>query len=351
MCASSWVMWRTRISPCSVPLGSWRWTSPCSEKRIGSSRWDRGRSLNSWTWPGAVHRLEAHRMVLDVGEVHVVAVVVPVPRGLEQVHVEQDRRLDLAIAAPPVLGAPEIGQLVPDRHPRRLPQRHPGRQLGEGEQAQLTTELAVVVGPRALEQLLERLEVLVGEEGGPIDAREHLALGVPTPVGAGDRLELERLDALGGGRMGPAAEVGEGPVGVQRDGLERVGGIGILDEVLDELDLVGLLLQVEPLERLLHAHLLAQERLVGVDVGLHRRLDPGEVRVVDDDAVGEVEVVVEAVLDGGPDADLHARIELEHRGGEHVSGVVADEREGLLPTAVGEDLELGRVRRGWGSVS
>ena len=198
----------------------------------------------------------------------------------------------------------------------------------------------MVVGPRALEHLLERLEVLVGEEGGPVDAREHLSLGVPTPVGAGHRLELERLDALGGGRMGAAAEVGEGPVGVERDGL----GAFVLDEVLDELDLVGLLLQVEPLERLLHAHLLAHERLVGVDVGLHRRLDLGEVRVVDDDAVGEVEVVVEAVLDGGADADLHARIELEHRGGEHMSGVVANERERLLPTPVGEDLELGRVR-------
>ena len=49
------------------------------------------------------------------------------------------------------------------------------------------------------------------------------------------------------------------------------------------------------------------------------------------DAVGEVEVVVEAVLDRRADRDLHARVELHHRGREHVRGVVADEVERVLP--------------------
>src|SRR6202000_762819 len=35
----------------------------------------------------------------------------------------------------------------------------------------------------------------------------------------------------------------------------------------------------------------------------------------------------------------------------HVRRVVADELKGLLPTAIGEDLELGRCPGGWGSVS
>jgi hypothetical protein len=57
-------------------------------------------------------------------------------------------------------------------------------------------------------------------------------------------------------------------------------------------------------------------------------------------AVGEVEVVVEAVLDRGADRDLHTRIELHHRRGQHVGRVVADQPERVLPALVGDDLEL-----------
>ena len=49
------------------------------------------------------------------------------------------------------------------------------------------------------------------------------------------------------------------------------------------------------------------------------------------DALGELEVVVEAVLDRRADRDLHAGIELQHRGGEHVRGVVADRSSASWP--------------------
>ena len=62
----------------------------------------------------------------------------------------------------------------------------------------------------------------------------------------------------------------------------------------------------------------------------HLLLDALEVRVGDRDALGELEVVVEAVLDRRADRDLHAGIELHHRGREHVRGVVADDVERVL---------------------
>ena len=197
----------------------------------------------------------------------------------------------------------------------------------------------MVAGPRLLELLEERVELGLLEEGGAVHAREHLALGVAAPIGAGHGLQLERPDALGAGRVRAAAQVGERAVGVQRDGLEGMGGVGIADQVLDELDLVVLALLAEALERLRDRHVLARERLVGGDVLAHLRLDRLEVGVGEADAVGEVEVVVEAVLDRRPDRDLHPRVELHDRGGEHVRGVVADEIEGVLAAAIGDDLE------------
>ena len=50
-----------------------------------------------------------------------------------------------------------------------------------------------------------------------------------------------------------------------------------------------------------------------------------------DTPVGEVEVVVEAVLDRRPDRDLHPRVELHHGRRQHVRGVVADQPSASSP--------------------
>ena len=52
MCASSIVSPRTRVSPCSTPDFSYRYTVPNSKSRIGSSRYDRCRDLYTKMWNG-----------------------------------------------------------------------------------------------------------------------------------------------------------------------------------------------------------------------------------------------------------------------------------------------------------
>ena len=109
--------------------------------------------------------------------------------------------------------------------------------------------------------LLEPLQVLgelvLGRERGPVDAREHLAVGVAAPVGAGDRGQLERLRAAGVGRVRAAAEVAERAVGVDADRLHAL----VLDQVLDQLDLVRLVLAQVAVDRLRRRDLGALERL------------------------------------------------------------------------------------------
>ena len=148
--------------------------------------------------------------------------------------------------------------------------------------------------------LLEALEVLLqlglGEEGRAVDAGEHRAIGVPAPVGAGERVQLEGADRLGGGGVGSAAEVGEGPVGVQRDRLQGMLGRGGADEVVDQLDLVVLPLVREALTRLRDGDVLADELLGGFDVLAHAGFDRRQVGLRDGRPGGELEVVVEAVL-------------------------------------------------------
>ena len=133
--------------------------------------------------------------------------------------------------------------------------------------------------------------------------------------------------------MRPAAEIGERPVGVQGDGLDAL----VPDQVLDQLDLVILALVPEMLDRLGHGQLGAHERLVGGDVLAHLGLDALEVCLGHRGPLRELEVVVEAVLDRGADGDLDPGVELHHRGGQDVGGVVADQPERVGIAVLGRD--------------
>ncbi len=125
---------------------------------------------------------------------------------------------------------------------------------------------------------------------------------------------------------------------LQRLAVQALLGRG--DEIVDQLDLVVLALGEEALARLRDGHVLALERLGGLDVRAHALFDLREVGLGEGGPVGELEVVVEAVLDRRPDRDLDALVELHDRRGEHVRGVVADQLQGLRPVVFSEDREL-----------
>ena len=164
---------------------------------------------------------------------------------------------------------------------------------------------------------------------------------------ARDAQELDGADATGGRGMRASAQVGEGPVRVERDGVHAV----VADEILDQLHLVRLVLGPEALQRLLRRDVLAQERLVGLDVLAHALLDARQVVLGQADPGRELEVVVEAVVDRRADRDLHSREELQHRRREHVRGVVADELERIVPVALRQDADLLGVAQRRGEVA
>ncbi len=193
----------------------------------------------------------------------------------------------------------------------------------------------MVARPRLLQHLEMSLEVLFGQERRSVDPREHLVALVAAPVRARDGQQLERLDAAGRRSMRAAAQVGEGPVPVERDGRHPL----VCDQVTDELDLVVLILGREALLGLGDRKLRALERLVRRHVLAHPLLDAGQVLVRDLHPLGKLEVVVEAVLDRRADRDLGPGIELHHGGRHHVRRVVADQVEGVR-AAIGNDLHL-----------
>src|SRR5207247_9652874 len=131
--------------------------------------------------------------------------------------------------------------------------------------------------------------------------------------------------------MRAAAEVREVALRIEGDRAVRR---------VDELDLVRLPLRLEAPARLFGGRLLARTLPALGDLAPDRLLDPREVLFAD--GLGELEVVVEPVLDRGSDRDLHPRIEVTDCLREQVRRGAPENRErvGALRVPRRQDLNL-----------
>src|SRR6476646_5389376 len=217
----------------------------------------------------AVHRLEAEDLVLDLELEHVVLVELPVPGLLPELLVHQQRGRDLLVAPRVERLARVLLQLAHEDHAPGQPERRPGRDVEEVEQVELAPELAVVALLRLLEPPEVLVELLLGEPRGPVDPLQHRVLLVPAPVGAGGRQELEGLDLARRRHVGPAAEIEEIALAVDR----HPGRV----ESAQDLHLERLAALLEEPDRPLTVHLLAHERIVRLDDLAHDVLDAREI--------------------------------------------------------------------------
>ena len=250
---------------------------------------------------GAVHGLE-HEFLAFLrgmdGLEGVLAVLGIVAGGHIEFLAADMRGDDLEIAVFGLLLPEEVLQGVAQGRALREPQGQArAHALGEGEEFHLLADLAVV----ALLGLFQHHQVLVQHgllgEGDAVDAGELLAGFVAPPVGAGKGEDLHGLDDLGVTQMRAAAQVGELAVGIVSDGTVFQFG----DEFL--LVLVALLGEIGHGIGL--GDLDAAEVLLLAGELQHLVLDGLEIGIREGTAV-HVHVIVEAVLDGRSDTELHA---------------------------------------------
>ena len=190
--------------------------------------------------------------------------------------------------------------------------------INGGEVFQLTAQLVVVAAACLLQPCQMLLQHTALGEGAAVDAAEHLILLAAAPVGAGAAGQLDGLDGAGGHQVGAGAQVGEIPLPAEGD---RLALSGVL---LDELQLIGLVgLQ---LLRLLHRQRKPFDGEILLGDGGHFGLQL--FQVLRGEGGGNVEIVVEAVLDGGADGELRFGEQVLHRLRQNVRGGVV---KGTLP--------------------
>jgi hypothetical protein len=180
---------------------------------------------------------------------------------------------------------------------------------------------------------------------GPVNALELLPLLVTAPVGTSDPHQLEVSEATRRGDMRAPAEIGE-RVGVPIGADHRSDGIDFVrprPHGLDDLALEGLI--GEQRQTLLQGMLLADEGLVLGHDGAHLGLDTGQVVIAEARAAGQLEVVVEPVLDNRADGVLGARPESQHSLRQHMGGGVTQDLASSVRVG-GDDGDLDPVGQG-----
>ncbi len=174
------------------------------------------------------------------------------------------------------------------------------------------------------------------------------------PVRAGDAGQPEVPEPAGRGHVRAAAQVDElGGVAVRRHGRRADGGLGGEIRVRrpvgrgdsrDDLPLEWLV--GEEGEALIDRELLSDEGLVGGDDRAHLLLDRRQVLVREALGFGELEVVVEAVLDRRPDREARPRVDGEDRLGHHVRCRMANHRAALVDSPGDDPHEVALGERG-----
>ena len=250
----------------------------------------------------AVHRLDRIVFTVDLREVHVLFVMIPVAGRLPELTVQDDRRLDLLVAVAAMDIAPVIDELIADDHAVRMEEREARAFLMQAEEVELLAELAVIALLGLLEHVQVRIEVSLLLEGRAVDALQHLVVLITAPVSTGNAHELQSLDLARRDDVRASAEVRELALRVHRDLLA-------FRQIVDELDLVGLALLLKELQGLFAADFLALELEVLLDDLLHLFLDIRKIGFRQ--LTVDVEVIVEAIVDSRSDGQAHIRVLVE----------------------------------------
>src|SRR5690606_27753911 len=160
----------------------------------------------------------------------------------------------------------ELLDRVADQPALRVPVDQPRPDLlVDAEDPELASEAPVVATLRLLEPLEVFVEVTLREPRRAVDSLEHLTTLVAPPVRARSREEAEVLQVPRRRDVGPAAEVEERPVPVDRDDL-------VVAELFQALELERVVR--EELSRLVLGHDLPLEGVVAPHDLLHLLFDP-----------------------------------------------------------------------------
>ena len=149
------------------------------------------------------------------------------------------------------------------------------------------------------------VQLLLLREGYAINALQHFALGIATPVSAGSTGQLNSvaLDAAGGIQMRAGAEVGKIALLIEANN-------SVLGQVINELYLIGLLLFFHKFDSFSAGQLKTLEFELFLADFAHFGFQSSQI--IGSERSRSIKIIVEAVIDAGADGQLYIGVQSFH---------------------------------------
>ena len=253
------------------------------------------------------------------------------PGDLEQLRLGDVRAVDELVTGLDVLAPRVVLELAAHDAALRV-ENHQARTdfVGEAEQVQLGAELAVIAALRLLDELEVLVERLLRLPCGAVDALQAGVVLVAPPVRGRAAGQLERRNVSRRRDVRAAAQIA--PFPFAGTGIEVVVGGELVAADLHHLGVAGLVIDEFELVRLVRELFAGfifglvdapREQLAFLDDLAHALFQ--RLQILRGERARHVEVVVEAVGDGRPDAELGLREHVLHRLRQHVRRRVPDD--------------------------
>ena len=259
----------------------------------------------------AVHRLDAETLLVNLGEIHVLAVVLVMPGALPQFRLEYLGTNDNVVTALEMFFTFEIFKYGAQHGPFGMPYGKAGANfIGKGKQVQLFPQLAMIAALCLLDTVQISFQLFFIGKGRSVDALQHAIFFVASPVGASYGKKLERLYTRSGRQMRTAAKIGKITLTVYRDRIHT--------QVVNQLGLVGF----SHIGEHLYCICAGQDLTGNLQVSLSKlgHLCLNTLQVFRRKGRIHIKIVVEAILDGRTNRHLCLGEKFLNRMGHQVGG-------------------------------
>ena len=273
---------------------------------------------------GAVHRFDGIGLFIDGGEIHVIAVVIPVAGLFPEVTVEDQRCHDFIVIGFVMEFMPELEQVVAQDHSLGMEEREARAFFVEAEQVELFAQFAMVAFFSFFHHLQVFIEFRFLFKSGTVNTLEHLVVFITAPVSAGNGTQFEGLDGACRSAVRTGTEVDEVALAVEGDD-------SIFRKVFNEFYFIILTGVFEELQSIGAGQDFFSDREVFFDDLGHFSFDSGEVFLCE--TVFCIEVVVETVFNGRANSKFNTREEVLDSLSHDMRCCMA---EGIFPFLVGE---------------
>ena len=150
---------------------------------------------------GAVHRFYGVICFINFGEVHIVAVMVPVSAAFPQSAGKNHRGLNFVVTVAAVYFAPVINKGVFNNHAVGMEEREARAFILNAEQIEFFAEFAVVALGGFFQHVQVSVKFFFAGESGAVNTLEHFVVLVAAPVSAGNALQLKGFNTAGRGAV------------------------------------------------------------------------------------------------------------------------------------------------------